>query len=151
MDLRIEPVTDKNIDVALAMGVGSGQDGFVEPVKECLEEAEKRKCWRPVVLYDGTKPVGFAMYGFFTEYLPDGRLWLDRFLIDAPCQGHGYGKTALVALLNRLDQEYGQKAVYLSIIPENARAEHLYREFGFVMTGELDIHGELVMKREPAK
>ena len=43
------------------------------------------------------------MYGFFWEYLPFGRLWLDRLLIDRRFQGLGYGRAALAALL---DQSY---------------------------------------------
>ena len=43
------------------------------------------------------------MYGFFWEYLPFGRLWLDRLLIDRRFQGRGYGRAALAALL---DQSY---------------------------------------------
>ena len=39
------------------------------------------------------------MYGFFWEYLPFGRLWLDRLLIDRRFQGRGYGRAALAALL----------------------------------------------------
>ena len=43
------------------------------------------------------------MYGFFWEYLPFGRLWLDRLLIDRRFQGRGYGRAALAAML---DQSY---------------------------------------------
>ena len=46
-------------------------------------------------IYDGNVLIGFAMYGLFWEYLPFGRLWLNRFLIDRRYQSMGYGKAAL--------------------------------------------------------
>lgn len=145
MELHIEPVTDDNREEAILLSVAEGQEGFVESVSVCLEEAERRRCWRPVVLYDGDQMIGFAMYGFFIEYLPFGRLWLDRFLIDRKYQGKGYGKAALAVLLERLDREYHRRKIYLSVVRENPVAAAMYEQFGFSFTGELDIHGEQVM------
>ena len=87
------------------------QQGYIETVAQCLSEAKRYRVWRPVGIYDEHTLIGFAMYGFFFwEYLPKGRLWLDRFLIDYHYQGKGYGKTALQKLLDRLEQEYHKKA-----------------------------------------
>ena len=99
-------------------------------------------------IYDGDLPVGFSMYGFFREeYPPEGRLWLDRLLIDARFQGRGYGRAALEALLERLSREYPEKDVYLSVIEGNDVATRLYEQYGFRFIGEKDIHGEDVMVR----
>ena len=85
------------------------------------------------------------MYGFFWEYLPFGRLWLDRLLIDRRFQGRGYGQAALAALLERLEREYHKKRIYLSVVEANRPAAALYESFGFRFTGERDTHGERVM------
>ena len=145
MQLHFIPITSENRVQAEALEILPAQDGFVEPVAACLEEADRRKCWRPVGIYDGQTLVGFAMYGFFWEYLPFGRLWLDRLLIDRRDQGKGYGRLAGEGLLSNLWREYGKKKVYLRAFAENQQAIELYRSLGFRFNGQHDIHGEDVM------
>ena len=122
----------------------------METVSACLDEAAQRADWRPVAIYDGTAVVGFAMYGYFWEYPPAGRVWLDRLLIDAARQGRGYGRAAVASLLARLAEEYGPRDIYLSVVDGNTAAARLYEAFGFVFTEERDVHGEHVMRRPAA-
>lgn len=146
MDLHFQPITDKNRETALNLRISPKQKGYVETVEECLAEAAHNRNWRPVGIYDGNVMVGFAMYGFFWwPYLPFGRLWLDRLLIDETFQGKGYGSAALSGLLNRLKQEYRCSRIYLSVIRENTTAITMYEKSGFRFNGERDIHGEHVM------
>lgn len=145
MDLHVEPINDKNRDEAVQLQTGPGQEHFVEDVKQCLTEADSCNCWRPVGIYDGSLLVGFAMYGFFREYEPEGRVWLDRLLIDRHFQGRGYGTQALRILLARLYREYRCRRIYLSIIEENRTAAKLYERFGFHFNGERDLNDEKVM------
>ena len=91
--------------------------------------------------------VGFAMVGFFPREGGGGRLWLDRLLLGDRWQGRGLGRKALEALIAMLMAVYGPQDLYLSIYEDNAHALRLYRQFGFVMNGELDAHGEKVMVR----
>lgn len=145
MGIEIVPVTAKNCGQALAMGVGPGQEGTVEPVAQCLREAEQVACWRPVLLLWEGEAVGFAMYGLWPS---ENRVWLDRFLIDAPRQGRGLAKACLGPLLSRIEAEYGCERIYLSVVEGNRVAERLYERFGFARNGERDLHGEHVMVRE---
>ena len=145
MKLHFEPVTDANRQEVMKLHTAPGQEGFIEDVSECIKEAEKRKCWRPLGIYDGETLVGFAMYGFFWEYLPFGRVWMDRLLIGAGYQGRGYGKAALSGLMERIRQEYKRKKVYLSVYKENKRAAAMYEKYGFRFNGQHDTHGEDVM------
>lgn len=145
MDLYFKPVTSENREQVEALKTAPGQEGFIESVSECMKEADKRKCWRPVGIYDGSKLVGFAMYGFFWEYLPFGRVWMDRLLIDQNHQGKGYGKEALIKLLEQLHKEYRRKKIYLSVYPSNKQAIRLYQQLGFRFNGQHDTHGEEVM------
>ena len=150
MQLRLEPVTQENRLAVLSLRAGTGQEGFVETVSACLDEAAQRADWRPMAIYDGTAVVGFAMYGYFWEYPPAGRVWLDRLLIDAARQGRGYGRAAVASLLARLAEEYGPRDIYLSVVDGNTAAARLYEAFGFVFTEERDVHGEHVMRRPAA-
>ena len=146
MELQFVPITEQNKKDALALRTAPGQDGFVEPVAQCLDEAKRRRCWQPVGICDGETLVGFAMYGFFRwEYPPRGRVWLDRLLIGAEYQGRGYGHAAVPALIDRLRREYRRRKIYLSVVEENHAAARLYKKFGFRFTGRRDIHGEMIM------
>lgn len=145
MDVHLKSIDATNLNAALTLHPSDGQDGFVESVAQCLHEASRRRCWRPVAIYDGETVVGFAMYGFFWEYLPRGRVWLDRLLIDARYQSCGYGRAAMELLLRRLPEEYHRSRIYLSVYPQNNRAIALYQSLGFRFNGQKDTHGEDVM------
>lgn len=147
MNLHFEPITSHNRNTALQLQIAENQAGFVESVEECLTEADNCRRWHPVGIYDGSTMVGFAMYGFFRwQYLPFGKLWLDRLLIDCHYQGKGYGSAALEGLVKRLTEEYRCRKIYLSVIRENHVATQLYERFGFRFNGKRDIHGEYVME-----
>lgn len=143
--LRYEPVTKENREEVLKLHVTENQKSFIESVSQCLSEADAYSVWRPVVICDGAKMVGFAMYGFFKEEYEGGRLWLDRFFIDSRYQGKGYGEEALKGLIKRLIDEYDKPEVYLSVTDEKIPAVKLYKKYGFAFNGESDINGEKVM------
>lgn len=145
MELHFEPVEKNNRREMLRLRTAPGQEGFVESVGECLEEADEYGNWRPVGIYHEHTLLGFAMYGFFEEYPPRGRVWLDRLMIDERYQGKGYGKTALEGLVSQLRREYGCDEIYLSVVKENRQATRMYEKAGFQFIGEKDIHGEDVM------
>lgn len=147
MNITFKPVTQENRAEVLKLKVGEGQAHFIESVQQCLDEADRRKSWRPVGIYHEKELVGFAMYGFFWEYFPAGRVWLDRLLIDERYQGRGYGKAALQMLLERLTGEYRRKKIYLSVIEGNDVAVGIYQKAGFQFTGRRDLHGERIMVR----
>ena len=85
------------------------------------------------------------MYGYFPEPAP-GKLWLDRLLIDKKYQGKGYGKQAVLVLLERLQAEYVSDKVYLSVYENNLHAIRLYQQIGFCFNGEYDTKGEYIME-----
>ena len=143
--LHFELVNSENRMEAENLSVFSEQSGFIESVGECLQEADNLNLWRPVCIYDGEILVGFAMYGYFPSPFP-GRLWLDRLLIDKKYQGKGYGKQAVVSLLDRLHTEYQSNTVYLSVYANNPHAIRLYQQIGFRFNGEYDSKGEHIME-----
>ena len=117
--LHFKSVNAENRREVEGLTVFSEQAGFIESVSECLREADELELWRPVGIYDSDTLIGFAMYGYFPEPAP-GQLWLDRLLIDKRYQGKGYGKQAVLSLLDRLHTEYQSGTVYLAcmrIIP----------------------------------
>lgn len=145
MNLQIIPVNRWNQDKILALHVAESQKTFIETPAQCLKEASVVRLWRPVGIYDGNAPIGFAMYGLWKSKRIGNRVWLDRFLINEHHQGKGYGTASLHVLISRLFPEFDCNEIYLSLYADNAPAMRLYERFGFRQNGELDINGELVM------
>ena len=143
--LHFELVNDENRKEVEGLTVFSEQADFIESVSECLQEADELDLWCPVGIYDNDTLIGFAMYGYFPEPAP-GQLWLDRLLIDKKYQGKGYGKQAVVSLLDRLHTEYQSNTVYLSVYENNLHAIRLYQQIGFRFNGEYDSKGEHIME-----
>lgn len=137
-------VNNQNKEAMLQLKVKEDQIGYIETVKQCLDEAKIDERWFPLGIYHQQDLIGFAMIGEFLY--PDGmRTWMDRFLIDQNSQGQGYGKRALVAVLYKCIELYQHDEIYLSIYEDNAVAFKLYSKIGFELNGELDDHGEKVM------
>lgn len=145
MNISIHDVTQENVQEILNLRVGELQQSFIETTEQCLDEAKECRFYKPVGLYADDSLVGFAMYGFFPGEKENGRLWLDRFLIDSKHQGLGYGTTILQALLQKLHEEYACPSIYLSIFEDNKAALHLYEKFDFHFNGELDVNHEKIM------
>jgi diamine N-acetyltransferase len=145
MNIGIIEVTEKNKQEILALRIGDAQRSFVESNEQSLKDAQEYKSFRPVGLYRDGELVGFAMYGYFQNEGKDGRVWLDRYLIDERFQGQGLGKIMLDALLVHLVEVYNCKEIYLSVYGKNLVAIHLYEKFGFRFNGEIESKGEKVM------
>ena len=142
MGFTFEPVTPSNINTFAQLHVASNQLDTIETVIECYDEAQESALWRPLAIaLDGTY-IGFTMYG---EFHNPYQVWFDRFFIDERYQGNGYGKAVIGIILDRITKEYNCKEIYLSVYPHNIPAINLYKQMGFVFTGELDTKGEHVM------
>ncbi|KAA0965313.1 GNAT family N-acetyltransferase [Sporosarcina sp. ANT_H38] len=145
MTILISEVTNENINDILELSINEAQKSFIETPQQCLEEAKECSNFKPVGLYSDNSLVGFAMYGFFPEEGINGRVWLDRFLIDSKYQGLGLGSIMLTALIERLKEEFMCNEIYLSIIADNQAALYLYQKFGFKFNGEVDSNNEMIM------
>ncbi|MFF2458813.1 GNAT family N-acetyltransferase [Peribacillus simplex] len=148
MKTTIHEVSNENVMDILKLQINEKQKAYIETTEQCLNDAKECKYYRPVGLYSDDTLVGFAMYGFFPGEGENGRVWLDRFFIDAEHQGFGLGNILLEALIKRLIKEYDCPEIYLSIVEDNQAALHLYRKFGFAFNGESDYNNEKVMVKK---
>ncbi len=139
MEIHFEKITPKNQKEVESLSLFPEQVSFIESVSDCLKEAEEISEWKTVAIYDKNQLIGFAMYGYFT--LPEEGPWLDRFLIDKKYQKKGYGKIAVLALMQQIIKEYHYKKIYLSVYDVNAVAIHLYQSVGFCFNGNYDTKG----------
>lgn len=136
----IRAITDSNKKEVLHLKIAEQQQGFIEPVSQCLADAEKDARYLPLALYENGEIIGFSMYGKF-----DGQIWLDRYLIDERFQGKGLGRRFFRVLVEHLLERYPKQPIYLSVFEENKVAIQLYQKFGFSFTKELDENGERIM------
>jgi len=118
------------------------QRRFVASVAYYLNLCHYGEDWRPLALYEGDEPVGFAMWALDAE---EESHWIGGLIIGAEHQGEGYGRAAMEALLDHLAAQPGYREAALSCDPENTVARRLYASLGFVETGEL-VDDELVAR-----
>ncbi len=153
LSLSIQAIDITNQQTVLALKLNTDQNGFIESIPDCLQEAKQDPRFTPVALYYGEDIAGFAMYGQFEECAqlenqqqPQlSRVWFDRFLIDKRFQGKGLGKRFAKLLLNTLFEHFACQQVFLSVYPNNHKAIALYKQLGFEFTGEYVCEGERVM------
>lgn len=146
MNINFKDIDSENVEKVKALKIKKNQEGFIETVEECLQEASIYKEWHPVAIYNYEEVIGFAMYGSFG---PNKHTWIDRILIEDKHQNKGFGKAAMKKLINIVSQTYNVDTIYLSIVEENKVAHKLYTSIGFQYMNEKDpSNGELMFKYE---
>ena len=148
MDIKIKKITDENRERVLNLQIKESQNTYIESVEDCLKESVEYTNFKPVGLYKNDCLVGFAMYGLFCDEGENGRVWLDRFLIDKKHQGKGLGSSMIEYLIDHIAKEYKCNEIFLSLYEDNKGALNLYKKFGFEFNGELDVNGEKVMVKK---
>jgi diamine N-acetyltransferase len=98
--------------------------------------------WHPLTIYADDTMVGFAMWAIDPD---DGSFCIGGFLIDAAHQRRGYGRAAMIALIDHAEK-LGHQNLALSYHPTNVAARSLYQSMGFVETGEV-VDDEVVARR----
>ncbi|WP_410769403.1 GNAT family N-acetyltransferase [Fontibacillus sp. BL9] len=140
MHIELKPVNRNNWEEALSLQVSDSQQGFVPPVAVSLakiyikpdgDEVE----YLPFAVYDKDKMVGFIMHAY--EEKTSDMYWINGFLIDAEEQGKGYGGTALKEMIIWIQNRFPQcQEIRLTVHKDNVFARKLYRNHGFIETGE---------------
>ncbi len=149
--IRMEQINGKNVWEILKLQVGESQKNFVAPNDVSIIEAYIAVSHHgyafPFGIYEDETPVGFCMIGYGAdddwEDAPaiakeNYNLW--RFMIDERYQGRGFGREAMMRILDFIAAEPcgPAEACWLSYEPENTRAKALYESFGFRETGDFD-------------
>lgn len=131
--VELREITKENYEEILSLQVAKEQRRFVPTVTEGLAQAwVYRGTAYPFAVYDDGKPVGFIMLGYYEEK-KQYTVW--KFLIDEKHQRKGYGKAALRAAIEWLQQTFRVTEVFLGCAHENHVAEKLYASLGFMRTG----------------
>lgn len=94
--------------------------------------------------------VGFVMYGlepYGLEPHPEKIIWMIlRLMTDKKHQRKGYARVAMCRLLDLMRAERPDiPDVYISFVPDNDAARHLYTSLGFREVGMTDDGEEVLM------
>lgn len=118
-----------------ALNVAACQREFVADNDYYLKLAESDECWSAFGIYESDCPVGFCMYGRDPK---DGQLWISQLMIGSEHQSKGYGRKALLLMLELIRSDADAMRVYLSFEPWNEWAMALYESVGFVPDGRME-------------
>lgn len=87
--------------------------------------------------------VGFVL--FDNEKYSDGYYWILRFMIDARFQGKGIGRLAIRELIHTLESRKDCHQIRVSHVPHNLAVNRLYKDVGFIETGEREDNGDVIL------
>ncbi len=59
-------------------------------------------------------------------------------MTDKDQQGKGYGRSAIVLIVDQIKQTYACNEIFLSFVPTNTTARKLYERIGFRDTGRIE-------------
>ena len=140
--VSIRVIDEEIFPIVIRMKVTSEQEKFVSPNTVSLAQAWLyRNDARPYAIMKDEIAVGFVMLDWDEDERTVG-IW--RFMIDAEYQGKGYGKAALLAVLEMIRVEGKFDLCYLEYAEENTVARNLYASVGFKENGKIE-NGEIVM------
>jgi diamine N-acetyltransferase len=106
---------------------------FPFPVVYWIAESKLETSFRPVAVYTGGQPVGFAVYGQDPD---DNSYWILALVIDQHHQRQGYGRAATLALIDLIRREHGVDRIMIGHRQKNYPACNLYEQLGFRKVGE---------------
>ena len=155
-DISLREIRAGNRAVIERLAVSADQALYVASVADSLRDAAAYPQARPWyrAVYSGETPVGFVM---ISDGIPDGHpellgpyfLW--RLLIDARCQGRGFGRAALDLVVAHLRTRPDARVLLTSIQPGSVGSPRgFYLTYGFTSTGQI-FDGEEVLELELAR
>ncbi len=117
---------------------------MVAPNAVSIAEAYFEKCaWFRAIYADDT-PVGFVMLHDNPE---KAEYFLWRMMISGQYHGMGFGKKAMLQIIDHVKSRPGATVLLTSCVPGEGSPEGFYLNLGFKNTGELD-EGEMILRLE---
>jgi diamine N-acetyltransferase len=147
--VTLREIADVNREAVAALRVAPGQEAYVATVEKSYRDAAAEPDANPWMraIYADDEPVGFLMVSWAAPADPPrtGLQWfLWRLLVDARHQGKGYGRAALLQVID-LVRAAGASEFLTSYEPGPLEPWPFYRRLGFEPTGEVD-EGEIVIR-----
>ena len=136
--IELRKITEDNFIDAFNLKLAQGQEAFVShPIRSLAQAYVYRDQCQPFGIYKGKQMVGYVMV-IYDYDVPEYDVW--HMMIDQDEQGHGYGKKALVKIIEYIRTkpfgDFGR--VVLTCNKDNHIAMKLYENMGFSATGNED-------------
>lgn len=134
-NLSIRDITEDNWRTCVRLEVTEEQEKFIATNVMSLAQAAYETHCIPKGVYVDDEMVGFMMYGI--EFYEGRDVWdIIRVMTGKQHQGKGYGRAAIRQLLELMKTERPDMSdVYISFIPGNEAAAHVYTQIGFKNVG----------------
>lgn len=144
--VRLAEIDRYNYLSILDLAVSAEQRDFVASNTYSLAQAYAQPECVPLALYVENRPVGFTMYCLDRD---DHEYWIYRLMIDQRHQGRGYGREAMLLLIDHIRSiaEEDNRYLFISFEPKNKIARQLYESLGFLPDGRVT-YGEVVYRLE---
>ncbi|MCE5314549.1 MAG: GNAT family N-acetyltransferase [Armatimonadota bacterium] len=140
VDIELKEVTRESWPEVMNLALKLEQGGLVAPNFYRVREFKAEPEFVQLAIFNGEEVVGFAMYGRDPD---DGKYWIFRLMIDVDHQRQGFGKAALVKLIELMSKIPGCDEIYVGYRPENFVAHALHLSLGFQRTGQM-LQGEYI-------
>lgn len=132
-----------NFAKVIRLEVDESQQDFVTSNAFSLSQAYVMPECRPLAIYNGMSPVGFAMYALDRD---EHEYWVYRLMIDKNHQRKGFGREAMRLLIEHIKKEAPDRdRLFISFEPTNEGAKRLYTSLGFVPDNR-EVDGETVYR-----
>ncbi|WP_169091783.1 GNAT family N-acetyltransferase [Paenibacillus sp. PL91] len=141
--IKLHKITKELESECTKLSVSSQQIAMVASNADSLIHATNEPTSVPYGILSDGMMVGFIL--FDNEVYKDGYYWILRFMIDERFQGKGYGKLSIKEVIKMLSERVDCKQIRVSHIPHNIVANKLYKDLGFVETGELEGNGDIIL------
>jgi len=140
-EVSLREITRETVVAICELRVAPEQTEFVADNGRSIADAHfQPKAWFRAVCA-GDEPVGFVML-YNDPETPRYFLW--RLMIAAEHQGKGYGNAALDLLVEYVRTRPGATELQCSYVPGDARPGAFYAKYGFVETGEVVGHENII-------
>ncbi len=133
--VNLFPVDETNWRDVAKIEVETHQRNFVAQPLYYLALCNYGKIWNPIAICAENRIIGMLMWA---KDPSDGSCWLGGITIDKQYQGLGYGRGAVLKVIDQLAEEQGFTEFALSYHPLNETARELYRSLHFMPTGEME-------------
>lgn len=128
--IRLAPITVENWKEAIALKVAEDQTELLPENLYSIAEAQFYPQARAMAIYNtADQMVGFALYG---RDVQRGKWKIFRLMIDASQQRKGYGRTAMVQLIEEIRRQPDSDEILIAYQSKNQVARKLYASLGFV-------------------
>jgi diamine N-acetyltransferase len=133
-EVSLREVTKETVRQICDLKVRDDQNKFVAPNAVSIAQAYFfDTAWFRAIYADDT-PVGFVMLEKNTEK-PEYFLW--RMMIDARYQGEGFGREAMLLLIDYVRSLPNATELITSCVPGEGSPERFYSKLGFGRTGRM--------------